>query len=101
MIRKTLLSRVFFLSFAYGEIYVIGHTDSVGSDESNQNLSEGRAVSVMRWLNARERVPADLMRGRGMGEKKPIAYNTLPDGRDNPAGRAQNRRVELRFAAKR
>ena len=86
---------------ASGEIYVIGHTDAVGSDDSNQKLSEGRAVSVMRWLNERERIPADLLRGQGMGEKKPIAYNTLPDGRDNPAGRAQNRRVEVRFPAKR
>ena len=86
---------------AAGEISVIGHTDSVGNDDSNQKLSEGRAVSVMRWLNEHERIPADLMRGQGLGEKQPIAYNARPDGGDNPGGRAQNRRVEIRFAATR
>lgn len=83
---------------ADGVIFVIGHTDSVGGDDYNQQLSEERAVSVMHWLDERERIPADLMRGRGMGEKEPVAHNTMPDGSDNPAGRARNRRVEIRIA---
>jgi outer membrane protein OmpA-like peptidoglycan-associated protein len=80
-----------------GEVHVIGHTDSKGSDESNEKLSQARAVSVMRWLNQKEGVPASVMLGRGMGSKKPVAHNTMPDGSDNPAGRAKNRRVEIRF----
>jgi outer membrane protein OmpA-like peptidoglycan-associated protein len=82
-----------------GEIYVIGHTDSVGSDAYNQKLSEARAIAVMRWLNENEQIPLALMRGRGMGSKKPLTYNTMPDGSDNPEGRAKNRRVEIRFAS--
>ena len=82
---------------AGAEILVIGHTDSIGSDEANQKLSVARAVSVMRWLNSREKIPAKVMRGRGMGAKEPIAHNTKPDGSDDPTGRAKNRRVEIRF----
>jgi outer membrane protein OmpA-like peptidoglycan-associated protein len=82
-----------------GEIYVIGHTDSMGDDQYNQKLSEARAISVMRWLNETEDIPLALMKGRGMGSKKPITYNTMPDGSDNPEGRAKNRRVEIRFAS--
>lgn len=79
------------------EVLVIGHTDSVGSETDNQKLSEARAVAVMQFLNAREGIPAQLMRGRGLGETKPIAHNTMPDGSDNPAGRARNRRVEITY----
>ena len=43
----------------------------------------------MRWLNKKEKIPAKVMRGRGMGAKEPIAHNTKPDGSDDPAGRAQ------------
>jgi outer membrane protein OmpA-like peptidoglycan-associated protein len=83
-----------------GTIYIIGHTDSVGGDQQNQKLSEARAVSVIRWLNESEEIPLAIMRGQGMGSKKPIAYNTMPDGSDNPEGRAQNRRVEIRFSSR-
>jgi outer membrane protein OmpA-like peptidoglycan-associated protein len=82
-----------------GEIYVVGHTDSVGGDPYNQKLSEARAISVMRWLNENEEIPLALMKGRGMGSKKPLTYNTMPDGSDNPEGRAKNRRVEIRFVS--
>ncbi len=80
---------------AGGEIRLVGHTDSLGSDDYNLKLSQARAVSVMRWLNREEGIPARLMVGQGMGSKQPIAYNTLPDGSDNPEGRARNRRVEV------
>ena len=82
------------------DIFVVGHTDSVGDNAYNQKLSERRAVSVMHWLNTHESIPAHLMKGQGMGAKKPIAYNTMPDGSDNPEGRAKNRRVEIRFASR-
>lgn len=86
---------------AASEIRVVGHTDSIGSAEYNRKLSEARAVAVMRWLHAEEGIPAQLMVGRGMGSEKPVAYNTLPDGSDNPEGRAKNRRVEIFFATSR
>ena len=83
-----------------GEVQVIGHTDAIGSDADNQKLSERRALAVMRWLHGHEGIPAGLMRGQGMGAKKPIDYNTMPDGSDNPQGRARNRRVEIYFAVR-
>ncbi|MBW8852556.1 MAG: OmpA family protein [Xanthomonadales bacterium] len=70
-------------------VEISGHTDSVGSDDYNQKLSEQRAASVSNYL-----VGKGLMRQRfevvGMGERYPIASN------DTDAGRAQNRRVEIR-----
>jgi outer membrane protein OmpA-like peptidoglycan-associated protein len=70
-------------------VEVSGHTDSVGSDAYNQTLSEQRAQSVTNYL-----VGKGLMRQRfevvGMGERYPIASN------ETDAGRAQNRRVEIR-----
>lgn len=81
-----------------GRVEVVGHTDSVGDDGYNQRLSEARALAVIRWLNAKEGIPSTIMFGRGMGESAPVAYNTMPNGADNPAGRAQNRRVEIQFA---
>ena len=80
---------------ALGEVVVVGHTDSSGSEADNQRLSERRAVSVIRWLQRNEGIPASIMAGRGMGEHQPVAHNTTPDGHDDPAGRARNRRVEL------
>ncbi len=84
---------------AAGQIDVVGHTDSVGSDEYNLKLSQQRAAAVMRWLNEKEAIPASMLVGHGMGSKTPVAHNTMPDGSDDPAGRAKNRRVEIRFAS--
>ena len=78
-----------------GKLIVDGHTDSKGSGEYNQKLSEARARSVMAYLRDKEGIPAELMLGHGYGEDRPKAYNTLPDGSDNPEGREQNRRVEI------
>jgi len=69
-------------------IEVAGHTDSTGSDEYNQRLSERRAASVAAYLRTRG-VLADRIIEVGMGEARPIASN------DTPEGRQQNRRVEL------
>ena len=84
-----------------GEIRLVGHTDSLGSDDHNIKLSQARAGAVMRWLHREEGIPAQLMVGQGMGSAKPTAYNTMPDGSDHPEGRARNRRVEVYFAAER
>lgn len=67
---------------------VVGYTDSTGSAEHNQRLSEARADSVARYLESRKVLPERIMT-KGMGPNAPIAPN------DTPEGRAQNRRVEI------
>ena len=68
-----------------------GHTDSTGSEQYNQQLSERRAGTVAQYLRSRG-IAADRLITVGVGEMRPIASN------DTAAGRAQNRRVELTFA---
>lgn len=69
-------------------IEVAGHTDSVGSDAYNQQLSERRANSVAAYLSSHG-VDRTRMVTIGAGEGHPVASN------DTDAGRAQNRRVEI------
>ena len=69
-------------------IVVEGHTDSVGSAELNQQLSERRAAAVFDVLVSAG-VPVERVTALGRGQNQPIATN------DTAAGRAQNRRVEL------
>jgi len=69
-------------------VIIEGHTDSVGSDALNQTLSEKRAAAVRDYLVARG-LAATRMTVTGLGESTPVATN------DTPAGRQQNRRVEL------
>lgn len=83
-----------------GQVLVVGHTDSVGGAAANQRLSEARASAVVAWLSHNEGIPGTVLRSRGMGSSKPVAYNMRPDGSDNPAGRALNRRVEFLLATR-
>lgn len=76
-------------------VRIVGHTDSIGSDEYNQTLSERRARSVEQWLAGNGGGGLPPLQAVGRGEQDPIAPNTQPDGRDNPEGRQQNRRVEV------
>lgn len=69
-------------------VEVVGHTDSRGSDSSNQDLSERRADAVRDTL-VRDGVASARISARGVGETRPVATN------DTTAGRAMNRRVEL------
>jgi len=78
-------------------VSITGYTDSVGSDEYNIALSLRRAESVEHWLEDQDHVQANY-RVDGRGKADPVAPNTLPDGRDDPAGRQQNRRVEILLA---
>lgn len=71
-------------------IDVYGHTDSTGSDAYNQTLSENRARTVGNYLTMRG-VSAARVRTMGFGETQPIADNTTD------AGRAKNRRVEIKI----
>jgi outer membrane protein OmpA-like peptidoglycan-associated protein len=70
------------------QIAVEGHTDATGSDAYNQTLSEDRAASVRASLIAGG-VPEGQITSRGFGKTQPVATN------DTPAGRQQNRRVEI------
>jgi outer membrane protein OmpA-like peptidoglycan-associated protein len=70
------------------KVEIEGHTDSVGSDEFNQHLSEKRANSVRDYLVAHG-LPTDSIAARGLGKTAPLTTN------DTPTGRQQNRRVEM------
>jgi outer membrane protein OmpA-like peptidoglycan-associated protein len=70
------------------KVQIEGHTDSVGLEEYNQRLSENRAVSVRAYLVS-QGISSSAVSTAGFGEAQPVASN------DTPAGRQQNRRVEL------
>lgn len=70
------------------KLEIEGHTDSVGSDEYNERLSEKRALAVRSYLT-RQGVPEDVMTALGLGESQPVATNRTA------AGRQLNRRVEM------
>jgi outer membrane protein OmpA-like peptidoglycan-associated protein len=84
------LSRIADIIVAHPGIHVAveGHTDSVGSDDYNQQLSERRAGSVRNFL-VQNGVPLTVISAMGFGESQPVATN------DTPEGRQTNRRVEL------
>lgn len=75
------------------KVQIEGHTDNVGAPADNQKLSEARAKSVVNYLNAKG-IKADRLTAKGYGETKPIADNSTD------AGRAQNRRTELKVISK-
>ena len=69
-------------------LQIEGHTDSVGSDDFNQQLSERRADTVRDFL-AEQGVPGSAITATGFGKTQPAASN------DTPEGRQRNRRVEI------
>ena len=69
-------------------LQIEGHTDSVGGDDFNQQLSERRSDTVRDFL-AEQGVPASSITAHGFGKTQPVASN------DTPEGRQRNRRVEL------
>jgi len=77
----------------FGKTYIDinGHTDSTGSLQHNQALSERRAASVANYLGGRG-VDQRRISTMGFGPSQPVASNATPDGR------AQNRRVEVAIA---
>jgi len=74
------------------DILIVGHTDSVGTDAYNNDLSQRRAVAAQSYLQSLS-VPASRLQATGKGESEPIQSN------DTDAGRAQNRRVEIAIYA--
>jgi outer membrane protein OmpA-like peptidoglycan-associated protein len=71
------------------KIQIEGHTDNIGTDDSNQILSEKRANSVRNEI-VKKGINADRMSTKGFGSKQPISQNSTD------IGRAQNRRVTIR-----
>jgi outer membrane protein OmpA-like peptidoglycan-associated protein len=70
------------------KVQLEGHTDNIGTDEYNMNLSEQRADSVRSYLTA-QGVPPESLASVGLGKSDPVASN------DTPSGRQQNRRVDM------
>jgi len=76
-------------------IEIAGHTDNRGAQKYNQTLSEKRAEAVREYLIKEGGVDPTKITAVGHRDLYPIAPNQKPDGKDNPEGRAQNRRVEI------
>ncbi len=72
------------------EIELSGHTDNVGNDEANQQLSEARAKAVRKYLVSKG-IAGSRISAVGFGESSPVASN------DTAAGRKKNRRTEVRI----
>jgi len=76
------------------KIELSSHTDSVGSDAYNMKLSQARAQSCVDYLETKG-IPESRLFAKGYGKSRPIAPNSLPNGKDNPEGRQLNRRTEF------
>jgi outer membrane protein OmpA-like peptidoglycan-associated protein len=75
--------------FPRSELTIEGHTDSYGSDEMNQTLSQSRAEAVQQYMINAMRLPSYRLIATGYGETNPIANN------ETASGRAQNRRIDI------
>ena len=80
-------------------LQIDGHTDSKGSDQYNQKLSERRAAEAKGYFMEKG-ITEERIQTAGYGESRPIAKNENTDGSDNEAGRAKNRRVEFKLLTK-
>ena len=85
----------FVRKYPAAKVELEGHTDSKGTEQYNQKLSERRVEAVRQYLIKVGAADTARISAKGYGESKPIAPNTTKDGKDNPAGRAENRRVEI------
>ncbi len=92
---RPLLDRVAAVLIKHSKLKLIvsGHTDDVGVDEDNQDLSERRAGAVKMYL-ATKGVHPDSVRVYGYGEKQPVVQETTEQAR------ALNRRVEFRITTR-
>jgi outer membrane protein OmpA-like peptidoglycan-associated protein len=87
---KSTMDKLSDVVIRYGKttLTIVGHTDSVGSDQYNQELSERRAMSVARYFESKDVNPLRLAT-LGKGEREPAASN------NTESGRQANRRVEI------
>ncbi len=83
------------IKFPYLLIEIGSHTDNVGSDEFNIDLSNRRSQSVVNYLVG-QGVRRASITSRGYGENQPKVANENPDGSDNPLNRQINRRTEFK-----
>jgi OmpA-OmpF porin, OOP family len=79
----------FIKKYPTAKIKLAGHTDSIGSDDYNQRLSERRAAAAKKYFVDEGKIESKRISTIGYGESKPVASNKTNEGR------AQNRRVEI------
>ena len=75
--------------FSNASITIEGHTDSIGDERYNENLSYERAMAVKKYLLANMGLDESRITAVGYGESRPIASNATKEGR------AQNRRIDV------
>ena len=94
---KTTLDNLYDIMKLFPEMHILasGHTDAIGTDAYNMNLSKNRANSAIGYLKTKG-VEAERMQIKALGETEHVAINRNPDGSDSPEGRKLNRRVEFR-----
>jgi OmpA-OmpF porin, OOP family len=71
------------------KLYLVGHTDNVGTLDYNMKLSKARSDAVMKELATKYKIPSERLKAYGVGSLAPVASNRADEGR------AKNRRVEL------
>lgn len=76
------------------KVELASHTDSIGSNKFNDKLSLARAQSCVDYIISKG-INETRIYAKGYGKRHPIAANSLPNGKDNPAGRQLNRRTEF------
>ncbi|MBW1694067.1 MAG: OmpA family protein [Deltaproteobacteria bacterium] len=76
-------------TFGEPDVVIEGHTDSTGSDEVNEHLSQQRAEAVRQYFVANRTLPDENIIAVGYGSKRPLASNASPEGR------AINRRIDV------
>ena len=81
------------------KVELSSHADSVGPDAYNLALSQQRAQACVNYILSKG-IGKERIYARGYGKSRPLAPNSLPDGRDNPAGRQLNRRTEFTIVNK-
>jgi OmpA-OmpF porin, OOP family len=93
----TALDKLVALLNAHPEITIelSAHTDNIGNETYNQQLSEARAQSCVNYLISKG-IDKNRLQAKGYGAAQPIAPNTKDDGSDNPEGRQMNRRTEFK-----
>ncbi len=76
-------------------IELASHADAIGSEWYNMDLSKRRSERVVKYIISKGITP-NKIKAKNYGETRPIAPNKLPNGEDNPEGRAKNRRTEFK-----
>lgn len=95
--QKTIADLAGRLEGAEGSVEVVGHSDGIGDDSYNQELSENRAEAVKSAIEDELGSAAPDIEAEGRGSSEPVAEETDGDGNDIPSARAENRRVEISF----